>query len=142
MSGKANDSQVGGNHYKSQYQHWDLVLELKLDYLTGCATKYISRHRKKNGLQDLEKARHYLEKLQEEQKTFSSLKEHEIDQINLFVKANDLTNEERNLVRVICCGGGMTEAIILLQDLMLKYKDKTLVRSDNTGQNHPFGYKG
>jgi hypothetical protein len=31
----------------------------------GCATKYVSRWRKKNGVQDLEKAKHYCEKLKE-----------------------------------------------------------------------------
>lgn len=61
----ANDSQVGGSYYKSTYQHWDLVRNTGMGYLEGCATKYIVRHRKKNGLADLEKARHYLEKLRE-----------------------------------------------------------------------------
>jgi hypothetical protein len=62
---RANDSQVGGNHYKTKYEHWDLVIETGMDYLAGQATKYIARWRKKNGLQDLEKARHYVVKLQE-----------------------------------------------------------------------------
>ena len=62
----ANNRQVGGLHYKAQYQHWDFV-RLCLDgrYLEGCLTKYVSRWRKKNGLQDLEKALHYTEKLME-----------------------------------------------------------------------------
>jgi hypothetical protein len=59
-----NDSQVGGIHYKTVYQHWDFVrLALNGRYLEGCVTKYISRWKKKNGLQDLKKAQHYLEKL-------------------------------------------------------------------------------
>lgn len=58
----ANDKQVGGDHYQSGYQHWDFVCETQMHYLIACATKYIIRHRKKNGKQDLEKAIHYIEK--------------------------------------------------------------------------------
>jgi hypothetical protein len=63
----ANERQVGGEHYQSQYQHWDFV-QRALDgrYLEGAITKYVSRWRKKNGLQDLRKAEHYLQKLIEE----------------------------------------------------------------------------
>lgn len=61
----SNTTQVGGNHYKgTTYQHWDFVMiALGGRYLEGNITKYITRHRKKNGLQDLQKARHYLTKL-------------------------------------------------------------------------------
>lgn len=58
-----NLKQVGGAHYKAAYQHWDFVTDIGLEYLEGCATKYVLRWRQKNGLQDLEKARHYVEKL-------------------------------------------------------------------------------
>lgn len=65
MTTSANERQVGGEHYKSStgYQHWDWVTDLNLNYLVGNATKYISRWRKKNGLQDLDKAMHYVDKL-------------------------------------------------------------------------------
>lgn len=59
----ANDRQVGGDHYKTDgLQHWDIVHMFKLDYFQGQITKYLFRWRKKNGLEDLEKARHYLDK--------------------------------------------------------------------------------
>ena len=62
----ANDRQVGGSHYKSQFQHWDFVAYyLDNRYLEGQVTKYVSRWRKKNGLQDLEKAEHFLSKLED-----------------------------------------------------------------------------
>ena len=61
----ANERQVGGDHYRSRYQHWDFVEEGGLGYLEGCATKYVSRWRQKNGVQDLEKAEHYVQKLVE-----------------------------------------------------------------------------
>jgi len=59
----ANDNQVGGDHYKGEIQHWDWAVSENLGYLEGCITKYVARWRKKNGLQDLEKAQHYLTKL-------------------------------------------------------------------------------
>jgi len=35
----------------------------KIPYLEGCAIKYLCRWRNKNGLQDLEKAKHFIELL-------------------------------------------------------------------------------
>lgn len=62
----ANRRQVAGQHYAASVQHWDYVIEaLDGRYLEGNITKYVCRHRKKNGLQDLEKALHYLDKLEE-----------------------------------------------------------------------------
>ena len=61
----ANEVQVGGTHYRSAYQHWDFVIDADLNYFTGQITKYISRWRKKNGTQDLEKAQHFARKYAE-----------------------------------------------------------------------------
>lgn len=57
-----NERQVGGTHYAAEFQHWDLVWRLRVGYFAGQITKYTSRWRKKNGAQDLEKARHFAEK--------------------------------------------------------------------------------
>lgn len=61
----ANDKQVAGTHYQGEYQHWDWVHDLRLNYHAGNASKYVYRHRGKNGKQDLEKALHYINKAQE-----------------------------------------------------------------------------
>lgn len=62
----ANSTQVGGDHYKAHgtaaLQHWDMVDQLAIGYFQGNITKYLFRWRSKNGLQDLEKAGHYLQK--------------------------------------------------------------------------------
>lgn len=61
----ANDRQVGGTHYKQDAggeEHWDRVARLMLDYWQSCITKYVERWKKKNGLEDLKKAQHYLDK--------------------------------------------------------------------------------
>jgi hypothetical protein len=57
--------QVGGNHYGGPsriVQHWDWVEVNALGYLEGCATKYISRHREKGGLEDVRKGLSYVYK--------------------------------------------------------------------------------
>ena len=60
----ANAKQVAGGHYKTDgIQHWDLVVDHDVFYLEGCATKYLTRFRRKNGLEDLQKALHYVEKM-------------------------------------------------------------------------------
>lgn len=62
---RANDIQVGGDHYKSDFQTWDLD-RTWLGMYEIVAIKYIVRWKKKNGLEDINKAIHYIEKLIEE----------------------------------------------------------------------------
>lgn len=60
----ANDTQVGGQHYKQQaIQPWDYIAANSLGYFEGNVVKYVSRWRDKGGVDDLRKARHYLDKL-------------------------------------------------------------------------------
>lgn len=64
---KANDVQEGGSHYKShQIQVWDFIIANNIPYLEGNVIKYVTRHKSKNGLEDLKKAKHYIEKLMEQ----------------------------------------------------------------------------
>lgn len=62
---KANLKQVGGDHYKKGgEEHWDRQWRLYgRGYFVGCVTKYVERYHEKNGVQDLQKAVHFLEKL-------------------------------------------------------------------------------
>lgn len=60
----ANNSQVGGSHYKSKgIQPWDFIAANELGYFEGNVVKYVSRWRDKGGVDDLRKAAHYLQKL-------------------------------------------------------------------------------
>lgn len=72
----ANDTQVGGSHYKADDEqvrraklvgwsapigHWNFVMLYNYDYVCGNATKYLDRFLKKGTpVQDLEKVIHYL----------------------------------------------------------------------------------
>lgn len=55
--------QVGGDHYtRYDIQPWDIIEEYGLDYFEGNVLKYLLRL-KTNRLEDLKKARHYLDKV-------------------------------------------------------------------------------
>lgn len=61
-----SDNQVGGDHYKSmKIQPIDFIEANNLGWCEGNAIKYICRHNRKNGAQDLDKAIHYLQLLKE-----------------------------------------------------------------------------
>jgi hypothetical protein len=60
----ALDKQVAGNHYKDlPIQPVEYIYANALGYFEGNVIKYVSRWRKKNGVADLEKAKHYIELL-------------------------------------------------------------------------------
>lgn len=59
---EANKRQVGGEHYKGGEEHWDRVERLGLDYFQAQITKYVERAHRKNGIQDIEKAEHFIQK--------------------------------------------------------------------------------
>lgn len=62
--GGANSYMHGGTHYKAhKFETWDVIIDWGLGYLDGNAVKYLSRWRLKNGVEDLKKARHYIDKL-------------------------------------------------------------------------------
>ena len=54
--------QIGGNHYsKLDIQPVEYITKNKLSYLQGNVIKYVTRYKDKNGLQDLQKAKHYID---------------------------------------------------------------------------------
>lgn len=61
---RANAKQVGGAHYAVKaIQPWDFIIANNIGYLEGNIIKYISRWKDKGGIEDLNKAQHYLQKL-------------------------------------------------------------------------------
>lgn len=60
----ARERQVGGKHYTSKkIQPWDVIEANQMGFFDGNALKYIMRYKDKNGVEDLRKAIHYLERL-------------------------------------------------------------------------------
>ncbi|MGJ8619591.1 MAG: DUF3310 domain-containing protein [Methylophilaceae bacterium] len=64
-----DEYQVGGSHYQSKdIQPWDamkswLTPHQFFGFLSGNVIKYMARWQDKAGIEDLKKARHYLDKL-------------------------------------------------------------------------------
>lgn len=57
----AFDEQAGGNHYlEFSIQPVEFIHKNKIPYIEGNVIKYVSRWRDKGGLQDLHKAKHYI----------------------------------------------------------------------------------
>lgn len=56
--------QEGGDHYKNlKIQPVEFIHANSLGFIEGCVVKYVSRYKRKNGLEDLKKARHFLDLL-------------------------------------------------------------------------------
>ena len=66
---EANKRQVGGDHYMNMgVQPWKameswMTDEQLIGFMMGNVIKYVARWQEKNGVEDLRKASHYLEKL-------------------------------------------------------------------------------
>ena len=59
--GSALREQVGGNHYsKLAIQPVEYINKNNLSYLQGNVIKYVTRYKDKNGVEDLQKAKHYI----------------------------------------------------------------------------------
>lgn len=148
----ANDRQVGGSHYAAELQHWDMIEDHGIGYLEGCASKYASRWRKKNGVQDLEKGLHYTEKLVEKADYGSMQRfprgEVPTGVIAKFVIANDLELKEHAILlallrwRVV---GDLRYAVRLFQQLIQEATNdptpavRADVNLDATGDGEPAG---
>tara|TARA_B100000530_G_scaffold313251_1_gene241452 strand:- start:23 stop:379 length:357 start_codon:yes stop_codon:yes gene_type:complete len=58
----ATSKQIGGDHYKNcAIQPIDYIVKNNLDFLEGNVVKYITRHKTKNGIEDIRKVIHYAE---------------------------------------------------------------------------------
>lgn len=72
---KAKDKQVGGDHYKNlKIQPVEYIMANNLNYCVGNVIKYVTRYKQKGainkqkgGIIDLEKAKHYIDLLIEQE---------------------------------------------------------------------------
>jgi len=61
---KSFKKQVGGSHYlKYKIQPVDFIIKNNIGFVEGNIIKYILRFKEKGGVQDLLKAKHYIELL-------------------------------------------------------------------------------
>jgi len=60
----AKNQQIAGSHYKEMaIQPVEFVYKNNIPFIEGCIIKYICRHKRKNGVEDLKKARHFIDLL-------------------------------------------------------------------------------
>lgn len=63
------NKQVGGSHYKDmKIQPIEFIMVNQIPFIEGNIIKYLCRWKNKNGLEDLKKAKHYLDILIEKNK--------------------------------------------------------------------------
>lgn len=93
----ALSQQIGGSHYKMMtFQPISLIGMLDLDFCQGNVVKYVSRYKLKDGVNDLEKAKHYCQmsdELGNNQSSDAVYLSEAIDDVWDFVKQNKLDYE-------------------------------------------------
>lgn len=99
--------QIGGNHYKSAYQPIELMEKVNMHPACSYVFKYVYRHKNKKGLEDLQKALHCVQLMDElggkfydghDEQIVSILRLSEIE-FHEFIKANEQL--DANQIRAI-----------------------------------------
>lgn len=90
----ANEEQVGGTHYQSDYQHWDMSYDLHQNVFEQHISRYVTRAWKKDGLKDVKKAIHAVKKLQEVQEERRRL-------LLAYFEANNLDEKQRIILKAL-----------------------------------------
>lgn len=122
----ALDAQVGGDHYKKLgIQPIELIRDINANFFQGNVIKYITRYKYKNGIKDLEKAKHYLELIEELHPDNNNKKSasYEIDRVNEYIFANKIVTDAAKIIRIVSlCGyDEIDKAIELIDNLINGY---------------------
>lgn len=99
--------QIGGNHYKSAYQPIELMEKVNMHPACSYVFKYVYRHKNKKGLEDLQKALHCTQLMEElggkfydgTECVFSYIKDAAEIEFHKFIKANEQL--DANQIRAI-----------------------------------------
>lgn len=67
MNKKVDDNKITPEYYGNEIDVIKFVMSNNLDFMQGNIIKYIVRYKNKNGLEDLLKARQYLDRIIEEE---------------------------------------------------------------------------
>lgn len=115
--------QVGGDHYKAApgQGHWDLMEEFDISYLEANASKYLMRYdRKGSPLDDLAKAKSYLQRLLESRTRARRLIP--ADRLQQFYLTNGVQGEKKDFFDLVHGTGGnfsLVHAIALIDRLVI-----------------------
>lgn len=119
----ALDEQVGGDHYrKLGIQPIELIRDINANFFQGNVIKYVTRYKDKNGVKDLEKAKHYLELMRELHPDNNSNKitSYEIDSVNEYICVNNIDTDAAKIIRIVslCGDDKIDEAIGFIDNLI------------------------
>ena len=122
----ALDAQVGGDHYKKLgIQPIELIRDINANFFQGNVIKYITIYKYKNGIKDLEKAKHYLELIEElhPNNNSSKITSYEIDKVNEYIYANKIDTDAAKIIRIVslCGNDKIDKAIELINNLINDY---------------------
>lgn len=131
----ALDEQVGGDHYKKLgVQPVEFISTINANFFQGNVIKYITRYKDKNGIKDLEKAKHYLELMRElKPQTDTKLsQEYLLEAVANYSTGNNLGDFERDIILSIIYKDGedgipdenIDIAILLVGSLINKLIEK------------------
>lgn len=104
---RALDTQHGGSHYKDKaMQPVELWATLNLNAFQGAIVKYITRHKEKNGAEDIDKAEHFRELWFETCEAFHATPPTDTpfnddwvaDAVGQYVEANELSDAEEVVI--------------------------------------------
>lgn len=126
---QANSHMIGGDHYRKfspDFQHWDLMELYGIGYLESAATKYVERHRHKDGKPGLEKALHYTQKLLEmhDKHGRNSRGNVPLEALDAYVNARDMTPVEAQIFGILTgcwTREGLAYCVELLEDMVQNY---------------------
>nr|DAP38310.1 MAG TPA: nucelotide kinase [Caudoviricetes sp.] len=120
---KAIEKQIGGSHYKAMpYQPIVLIDKLELDYFSGNVLKYLCRYRQKDGIKDLEKARHYCELAKELNVIKFFPPTSDTEEVEDFVRINEMSEEIGEIILYDLLCGKWDSAIDDINKLIEAYK--------------------
>jgi hypothetical protein len=87
-------NQVGGDHYKTMaIEPVEYIARNGIGFLEGNVIKYVSRHQSKGGLEDLKKAKHYINLLiNQEVEKLTNHALHNLEELSKDEEANRVAN--------------------------------------------------
>lgn len=135
VSDSVFEKQVGGSHYKTKIQHVEFCQVNKVPWCEAAAIKYVVRHRRKNGKEDIEKAIHYVEFViaidyaRDESRPEAPGSHYSIQE---FISENGIPELEAEIITLIYCHStngepGLHKAIKLLKKLLKDYETLALL---------------
>lgn len=116
-------TQVNGDHYENEIEPVHIIAEFKFDWFQGEILKYVSRHKRKNGISDLNKSIHICDIARDlhVDGDIIAISSKRKDLLNKYI--NQFPKEDQgslsSIIRSLC-----EDSWVLIRDNLVSYKDK------------------